>query len=232
MEKILVFTATYNEKENIEKLVYEIFRSNKNLDIYVIDDNSPDGTATILEKISKNNDNFYYKIRESKLGLNTAHILAYDYAKENNYDKLITLDADFSHDPAEIPKIIDLLNKYDFVIGSRYAEGGKNIQPFFRYLISYFGNKLIRTLLRIKMKEFTTSYRGFNLNKLKNFDLKIVKGKGYSFFMETVVRINRLGFSCVEFPIKFKDRKYGKSKIPKTEIFRTLKNLIYLSFEK
>ncbi len=232
MEKILVFTATYNEKENIEKLVYEIFRSNKNLDIYVIDDNSPDGTATILKKISKNNDNFYYKIRENKLGLNTAHILAYDYAKENNYDKLITLDADFSHDPVEIPKIIDLLNKYDFVIGSRYSEGGKNIQPFFRYLISYFGNKLIRTLLRIKMKEFTTSYRGFNLNKLKNFDLKIVKGKGYSFFMETVVRINRLGFSCAEFPIKFKDRKYGKSKIPKIEIFRTLKNLIYLCFVK
>ena len=232
MEKILVFTATYNEKENIEKLVYEIFRSNKNLDIYVIDDNSPDGTATILKKISKNNDNFYYKIRENKLGLNTAHILAYDYAKENNYDKLITLDADFSHDPVEIPKIIDLLNKYDFVIGSRYSEGGKNIQPFFRYLISYFGNKLIRTILRIKMKEFTTSYRGFNLNKLKNFDLKIVKGKGYSFFMETVVRINRLGFSCAEFPIKFKDRKYGKSKIPKIEIFRTLKNLIYLCFVK
>ncbi len=232
MEKILVFTATYNEKENIEKLVYEIFRSNKNLDIYVIDDNSPDGTATILKKISKNNDNFYYKIRENKLGLNTAHILAYDYAKENNYDKLITLDADFSHDPVEIPKIIDLLNKHDFVIGSRYSEGGKNIQPFFRYLISYFGNKLIRTLLRIKMKEFTTSYRGFNLNKLKNFDLKIVKGKGYSFFMETVVRINRLGFSCAEFPIKFKDRKYGKSKIPKIEIFRTLKNLIYLCFVK
>jgi len=99
-------------------------------------------------------------------------------------------------------------------------------------LISYFGNKLIRTLLRIKMKEFTTSYRGFNLNKLKNFDLKIVKGKGYSFFMETVVRINRLGFSCAEFPIKFKDRKYGKSKIPKIEIFRTLKNLIYLCFVK
>ena len=166
------------------------------------------------------------------MGLNTAHILAYDYAKENNYDKLITLDADFSHDPVEIPKIIDLLNKYDFVIGSRYSEGGKNIQPFFRYLISYFGNKLIRTLLRIKMKEFTTSYRGFNLNKLKNFDLKIVKGKGYSFFMETVVRINRLGFSCAEFPIKFKDRKYGKSKIPKIEIFRTLKNLIYLCFVK
>ena len=82
------------------------------------------------------------------------------------------------------------------------------------------------------MKEFTTSYRGFNLNKLKNFDLKIVKGKGYSFFMVTVVRINRLGFSCAEFPIKFKDRKYGKSKIPKIEIFRTLKNLIYLCFVK
>ena len=232
MEKILVVTATYNEKENIEKLIYEIFRSKKNVDVFVIDDNSPDGTGEILKKISKENNNFYYKIRSGKLGLNTAHILGYNYAKENKYEKLITLDADLSHNPKEIPKIIDLLNDYDFVIGSRYSKGGKNIQPFFRYLVSFFGNKLIKSLLRINMNEFTTSYRGFNLIKLKDFDLNFVKGKGYSFFMETVVIINRMGFRCSEFPIQFEDRKYGKSKIPKIEIFRTFKNLILLYFKK
>ena len=232
MNKILVFTATYNEKDNIEKLINVILKLGNNIKMLVIDDKSPDKTYEILEKISKKNDNLIVVKREKKLGLNTAHIMAYEYALKNNYDKLITLDADFSHDPNEITKIIDFLDKYDFVIGSRYIEGGKNVQPFFRYLISYLGNKLIKLVLKINLNEFTTSYRGFNLKKLNNFNLNQIKGKGYSFFMETVIVLNRLGYKCFEFPIHFKDRVQGKSKIPKIEIFRTFKNLILLFLKK
>ena len=232
MNKILVFTATYNEKENVEKLIDVILKLRNDIKMLVIDDNSPDKTYEILEKISKKNDNLIVVKREKKLGLNTAHIMAYEYALKNNYDKLITLDADFSHDPKEITKIIDFLDNYDFVIGSRYMSGGKNVQPFFRYLISYLGNKLIKLVLKINLNEFTTSYRGFNLKKLNNFNLNQIKGKGYSFFMETVIVLNRLGYKCFEFPIHFKDRIYGKSKIPKIEIFRTFKNLISLYFKK
>ena len=232
MNKILVFTATYNEKDNIEKLVNEILKLRNDIKMLVIDDKSPDKTYEILEKISKKNDNLIVVKREKKLGLNTAHIMAYEYALKNNYDKLITLDADFSHDPNEITKIIDFLDKYDFVIGSRYIEGGKNVQPFFRYLISYLGNKLIKLVLKINLNEFTTSYRGFNLKKLNNFNLNQIKGKGYSFFMETVIVLNRLGYKCFEFPIHFKDRVKGKSKIPKIEIFRTFKNLMLLFMKK
>ena len=232
MNKTLIFTATYNESKNISKLIKRIIQLRQKIDLLIVDDNSPDGTSKIIEKFSKKYKNIILKKRTGKLGLNTAHILGYNYAKENKYEKLITLDADLSHNPKEIPKIIDLLNDYDFVIGSRYSKGGKNIQPFFRYLVSFFGNKLIKSLLRINMNEFTTSYRGFNLIKLKDFDLNLVKGKGYSFFMETVVIINRMGFRCSEFPIQFEDRKYGKSKIPKIEIFRTFKNLILLYFKK
>ena len=232
MNKILVFTATYNEKDNIEKLINVILKLRNDIKMLVIDDNSPDKTYEILEKISKKNDNLIVVKREKKLGLNTAHIIAYEYALKNNYDKLITLDADFSHDPNEITKIIDLLDKYDFVIGSRYTDGGKNVQPFFRYLISYLGNKLIKLVLKINLNEFTTSYRGFNLKKLNNFNLNQIKGKGYSFFMETVIVLNRLGYKCFEFPIQFKDRVQGKSKIPKIEIFRTFKNLMLLFLKK
>ena len=232
MNKNLVFTATYNEKDNIEKLVNEILKLRNDIKMLVIDDNSPDKTYEILEKISKKNDNLIVVKREKKLGLNTAHIMAYEYALKNNYDKLITLDADFSHDPNEITKIIYFLDKYDFVIGSRYIEGGKNVQPFFRYLISYLGNKLIKLVLKINLNEFTTSYRGFNLKKLNNFNLNQIKGKGYSFFMETVIVLNRLGYKCFEFPIHFKDRVHGKSKIPKIEIFRTFKNLMLLFLKK
>ena len=232
MNKILVFTATYNEKDNIEKLINVILKLGNDIKMLVIDDKSPDKTYEILEKISKKNDNLIVVKREKKLGLNTAHIMAYEYALKNNYDKLITLDADFSHDPNEITKIIDFLDKYDFVIGSRYIEGGKNVQPFFRYLISYLGNKLIKLVLKINLNEFTTSYRGFNLKKLNNFNLNQIKGKGYSFFMETVIVLNRLGYKCFEFPIHFKDRVQGKSKIPKIEIFRTFKNLMLLFLKK
>ena len=232
MNKILVFTATYNEKDNIEKLINVILKLRNDIKMLVIDDNSPDKTYEILEKISKKNDNLIVVKREKKLGLNTAHIMAYEFALKNNYDKLITLDADFSHDPNEITIIIDFLDKYDFVIGSRYIEGGKNVQPFFRYLISYLGNKLIKLVLKINLNEFTTSYRGFNLKKLNNFNLNQIKGKGYSFFMETVIVLNRLGYKCFEFPIHFKDRVQGKSKIPKIEIFRTFKNLMLLFLKK
>ena len=232
MSDILVFAATYNEKENINNFVNDIFDTSSELDMLVIDDNSPDETWKILEKISENNQKFFFIKREKKLGLNTAHQMAYNYAISHNYKKLITMDADFSHDPKEIPKIIDLLKKHDFVIGSRYFKGGKNTQPVVRYLLSFIGNKLIKHLLNININEFTTSYRGFNLEKLSSFNLKEIKGRGYSFFMETVVTLKRLGFDCKEFPIIFKDRKFGKSKIPKIEILRTFKNLVYLIFKK
>ena len=232
MSDILVFTATYNERENINNLVNDIFQISSEIDMLVIDDNSPDETWKILKKISEKNKRFFFIKRDKKLGLNTAHQMAYDYAISHNYKKLITMDADFSHDPKEIPKIIDLLNRHEFVIGSRYSQGGKNTQPIIRYLISFIGNKLIKYLLNINVNEFTTSYRGFNLEKLNQFNLKDIRGQGYSFFMETVVILHRLGFSCKEFPIIFKDRKFGKSKIPKIEIFRTFKNLIHLIFRK
>ena len=232
MTKTIVFTATYNEKDNIENFTSKIFEIDNSIKLLVIDDNSPDKTYEILEQISKKNDNLILIKREKKLGLNTAHIMAYEYALKNDYDKLITLDADFSHDPNEIGKIIDYLDEYDFVIGSRYVNGGKNVQPLFRYLISYLGNKLIKFLLKSSFNEFTTSYRGFNLKKLNNFNLSQIKGNGYSFFMETVIVLERLKYKSFEFPIHFKDRIYGKSKIPKIEIFRTFKNLISLYFKK
>jgi len=232
MGKILVFTATYNERENILSLINKILHLSKNIDILVIDDNSPDGTWDLLKKISKENKNLFIIKRNKKLGLNTAHQMGFDYAKNKNYEKLITMDADFSHDPREIPKIINLLDNYDFVIGSRYSEGGKNTQSIFRYILSFAGNKLIKFLLKININEFTTSYRGFNIKKLGDFNLRLIKGKGYSFFMETVIILYRLGYNCKEFPITFNDRKFGKSKIPKIEIFRTLKNLIYLFYNK
>ena len=231
MSKTLVFTATYNEKDNVSILVTKIINLNRDIDIMVIDDNSPDQTGELLKKLGKKIKNLKVIIREKKLGLDTAHKLAFDYSKENNYEKFITLDADLSHDPKEIPKIIDLLDTYPFVIGSRYMKGGKCEMSLQRLVLSVIGNKIIKFIFNMKSNEFTTSFRGFNLSKLDNFNLNMINSKGYSFFMETIYLLNKLGHNIYEIPIQFKNRTQGKSKIPKLEVFRTLKNLFILYFK-
>ena len=228
MSKTLVFTATYNEVQNIKKLISLIYKNFPKADILVIDDNSPDLTYKLLKKLKKKYKNLKIKLRDKKYGLDSAHKFAYDFAKKNGYVKLITMDADLSHNPIEIKKIVRLLDKSEFVIGSRYIKGGKCEMGFLRYLISVIGNKFIKFFLGIKCNEFTSSYRGFNLIKLKNFSLKKIKSKGYSFFMETVYLINKKNFKITEIPIIFKNRIYGKSKIPKIEILRTFFNAIRL----
>ena len=232
MSKTLIFTATYNEKENIKKLLVNLNHLKIDIDILVIDDNSPDKTWEILQELEKNSNNLKVIVRKDKSGLDTAHKLAFEYAKNNNYEKFISMDADLSHDPNEIPKMINILDKSPFVIGSRYIEGGKCEMSSHRLMLSIIGNKFIKRILRLDCNEFTTSYRGFNLLKLKEFDLNIVKSKGYSFFMETIYRLDKYGVIIKEIPIHFRNRRHGSSKIPGVEIFRTLKNLIILFFEK
>ena len=164
--------------------------------------------------------------------MDTAHKEAYEYAISNNYDYLITMDADLSHDPNEIKNFINYLSDFPFVIGSRYIKGGKCLMSGKRFLMSKFGNKLIKKVLQINSNEFTTSYRGFNLSKLKNFHLNKVSNKGYSFFMGTLFEIDKLGYKIKEIPIIFQDRQKGLSKIPKIEILRTIKNLFILFLKK
>ena len=231
-KKILIFTATYNEKDNIENLIRSINDNNLKLDIFIIDDMSPDKTYVKIQDLQKEYNNIFLKIRNGKSGLDTAHKEAYEYALSNNYDYLITMDADLSHDPNEINNFINYLSDFPFVIGSRYVKDGKCLMSGRRLIMSKLGNKLIKNVLRIDSNEFTTSYRGFNLLKLKNFHLNQVNNKGYSFFMGTLFEIDKLGYEIKEIPIIFKDRQKGFSKIPKIEILRTMKNLLILLFKK
>jgi len=231
-KKILVFTATYNEAENIESLIDSIKLYTPESHILIIDDNSPDGTSEIVKKKVSLNKNIFLITRKGKLGLDTAHKEAYEFALKNQYDYLITMDADFSHDPIEIEKILFNLNDYSFVVGSRYIKNGQCLMRGRRLAMSKYGNLLMKFLLRIDCNEFTTSYRGFNLKKLKNFHLNKIQTKGYSFFMGTIAEIDRMKYQIKEIPIIFKDREKGYSKIPKFEIFRTLINLLILSLKK
>jgi len=231
-KRILVFTASYNEKENIKKLILGIKGYLPEASILIIDDNSPDQTKEIIKELKKNISQLELIIREKKLGLDSAHKQAYDYAIKYHYNYLITMDADLSHDPKELNNFVKNLENFPFVIGSRYILGGKCLMKGSRLIMSKIGNKVIKFFSGINCNEFTTSYRGFNIRKLENFHLNSVKESGYSFFMGTLFEINKKKFAIKEIPITFVDRKKGISKIPKLEIFRTLKNLIVFFLKK
>tara|TARA_B100000929_G_C15472007_1_gene408192 strand:+ start:724 stop:1437 length:714 start_codon:yes stop_codon:yes gene_type:complete len=231
-KRILVFTASYNEKENIKKLILGIKYYLPEASILIIDDNSPDQTKEIIKELKKNISQLELIIREKKLGLDSAHKQAYDYAIKYHYNYLITMDADLSHDPKELNNFVKNLENFPFVIGSRYILGGKCLMKGSRLIMSKIGNKVIKFFSGINCNEFTTSYRGFNIRKLENFHLNNVKENGYSFFMGTLFEINKKKFAIKEIPITFADRKKGVSKIPKLEIFRTLINLIVFIFKK
>jgi dolichol-phosphate mannosyltransferase len=232
MKRILVFTATFNEAGNIGKLISDIFTIAPQVDMMVIDDNSPDGTGEILDKLSITNQKLSVIHRQGKLGVGSAHLQAMQYAVRNNYDALVTMDADYSHDPKYLPQMFSLLEKHDFVTGSRYMEGGRVGYGFVRTFISKVANIFARTFLSIKLKECTTSYRGFRKDLLVRILSTEISSTGYSFFFEMVYIISRLTQNVTEFPIYFGDRTEGESKISMQEIIRGITTLFKLFIKR
>ena len=222
-KKILVFSPSYNEKVIIKKFIKKFFYYNK-IDLLIIDDNSPDGTANIIKAEKITNKFIKLIVRKKKSGIDTAHVDAYKYTIKNNYDYLITLDCDLQHDVADIKRFVNELNFNNFVIGSRYMLNGECNLKGFRYLLSYYGNKFLKYLFNVQINEFTTSFRGFDKKALKFLINKKIFSRNYSFFMEVVYMLNKYNFRLKEIPIIFNSRKLGYSKIPKTEIIRTLYN--------
>lgn len=232
--RLLIFTATFNEADNVEALVEEIWDTVPNAEILVVDDNSTDGTGGILETLKAESKGKLHVIhRPRKLGLGTAHKLAFKFAAANNYDALITMDADFSHHPRYIPTIVKLLSEgSEFVIGSRYVDGGSCDYTGIRLLISRTANILARNLLGIKLNEATTSFRGFSKELLSKLEIDTVKSNGYSFFIESVYRVGRATNSVVEFPIHFEDRRFGTTKISKSEVRKGVFTLVRLAVQR
>jgi len=229
--KILIFSATYNESKNISLFLKAIDDLSLNVDLLIIDDNSPDKTWQIIQDYSKNKKNIHLIIRNKKSGLDTAHKTAFEYSINNNYDFLITLDADLTHDPKKIPEFINELETNPFVIGSRFAKGGSLDAKGWRLALSYLGNKFFKIMFNIDCDEYTAAFRGYNLKKLNDFDLRNIKSKGYSFFMEAIYLINKKNIPIKEIPFYARQRYGGKSKIERIEILRTLINVFRLKFK-
>ena len=232
MKKILVCIPTYNESENIEILCKKILNLKKKVDLLIVDDNSPDDTSGIVEKLKLKNKKLFLIKREKKIGIGSAIRTGFNFALKKNYNAIITLDADFSHDPKKIPLFIKKLEKYDFVIGSRYIKGGKTDYKGIRNFLSRSANKLCSFFLNMPFSEFTTSYRIYNYKCIKMLNNKKLTAEDYSSLIEFFFYIYYSGFKCNEVPIIFKDRSKGNSKIPKLQIIYTFLKLITLSLKK
>ena len=226
---VLIALAAYKEAENLENLIDKIKLFAPHSTILVINDNSNDETKKIIDKI--NYKNLVYLERPYKLGLGTAHKLSMFYAIKFNYDFLLTMDADTSHDPCHIPDLLEKATTDSFVIGSRFCEGGKSDYTGTRKIISILGNFVARNFLNIKLLEITTYYRVYSVKLLKKLPYNELNAQGYSLGVKIVWFMKKLKANLIEVPIHFKDRNKGQSKIPKFQIFISSFDLFFLKFK-
>ncbi len=215
-EKILVIIPTYNEIDNIDKIIREIRAVNAMIDILVVDDNSPDGTAKRIMEIKKSVPNLFIIEREGKLGLGTAYVAGFKYALAKGYRYIFEMDADYSHDPKEIPNFLKAINDADLVIGSRYIKGVNVVNwPLSRLLLSYYANKYTHFVTGLPLADSTSGYKCFRREVLESINLDDIHSGGYSFQIEMNFKAWKKGFRLYEIPIIFIDRSIGKSKMSK-----------------
>ena len=229
MPKTLVAIATYNEIENLPHLVEAIRQNLPDVDILVIDDNSPDGTGKWCLERKSNDPNFDCIIRSGKLGLGTAVLAAMEYAIKNKYEFLINMDADFSHPPEKLPELLaPMTPETDVAIGSRYVQGGKiEGWPFYRRLMSRAVNAFAKICLGLRTRDNSGAFRCYRVATLErvlaqHISQGSIRSKGYSFFEEILFLLHRGGAKMVEIPITFTDRRFGKSKINLREAVKAI----------
>lgn len=221
--KVLIIIPTYNEKENIPRLIDAIFLNQKSVHILIVDDNSPDGTAAIVKNIQKENNLVHLLERPGKLGLGTAYLAGFKYALAKGYEFIFEMDADFSHDPKEIPNFLKAIEDSDLVLGSRYIKGVNVINwPMTRLLLSYFANKYSRIITGLPVHDATGGFKCFRSEVLEKIDLKKIKSNGYAFQIEVSFKAWRNGFRIQEIPIIFVDRQAGVSKISKNIMWEAI----------
>ena len=216
-ERGLVVIPTYNEKDNIARLIDQVLARDERLDVLVVDDGSPDGTGAIVDEIKASNPRVDIIHRDRKLGLGTAYLAGFKWALARRYAFVFEMDADFSHDPAHLPQFLDALSGADLVIGSRYRNGRVTVVnwPVGRLLLSYAANIYARVVTGLQLFDSTAGFKCFRREVLEALDLDAVRSSGYAFQIEMNFRAWKKGFRLVEIPIVFVDRTEGESKMSK-----------------
>lgn len=217
MDRKIVIIPTYNEKENIGKIIRAVFALEGDYGILVIEDGSPDGTAAIVRKLQDEFPERLFMIeRTGKLGLGTAYITGFKWCVENGYDYIFEMDADFSHNPADLPRLYQACAEggADLAIGSRYCNGISVVNwPIGRVIMSYYASVYVRTVLGMKVYDTTAGFKCYRRKVLETIDLDNVRMKGYGFQIEMKYTTSKLGFKIAEVPIIFMDRTEGTSKM-------------------
>lgn len=221
--------ATYNERENIGRLIEEIHQFAPQAHILVVDDNSPDGTGKLVDELAARDPRIHALHRAGKLGLGTAILAAMNYAMEYNYDLLVNMDADFSHPARYLPAMLAGMADHEVMIGSRYVPGGGTTNwPISRRAISQSVNCVVRSLFRMQVRDASGGYRCYRVSKLRQTHLDHLYSRGYSFQQEVLYRCYLAGCRIGETPIIFENRKFGKSKVSMKESVRSLSTIAYL----
>ncbi|MEN9722215.1 MAG: hypothetical protein RJB38_201 [Pseudomonadota bacterium] len=220
----LIVIPTYNEIDNLQPLLKAVLQvTPPSTEVLVVDDGSPDGTGQLADSLASADPRVHVLHRAKKMGLGTAYVAGFRWGMEQGFDELIEMDADFSHDPKYLPRMLELLKAHDFVIGSRYVSGGgtKN-WGLGRKILSRGGSLYSRLILGANIRDFTGGFNGWRRPVLQAMDLSTLRSDGYSFQIELKYRAFRSGFKFVEFPIIFEDRKVGKSKMNRRIVIEAL----------
>ena len=221
--KAIVVIPTYNEIENVEKIINAIFNVKPDINILIVDDNSPDGTAATVSGLMKSDERIHLIVRAGKMGLGTAYCEGFKYALERGFDAIFEMDADFSHDPNEIPNFLIALNENDLVIGSRYLTGVNVVNwPLRRLVLSYGANLYTRMITGMKIKDATGGFKCFKADTLRKIDLANIKSNGYGFQIELNFKVWKNNCKIKEIPIIFIDRRSGVSKMNKKIIYEAV----------
>jgi dolichol-phosphate mannosyltransferase len=227
MARVLVALATYNEIENLPGLVAEVFRVSPQVDILVVDDNSPDGTGRWCDEFARQESRLRCLHRPGKQGLGSASIAAARIAIEEDYERFVTLDADWSHDPRHLPELLRATETADVAIGSRYCQGGRiEGWPLHRHIMSGAINRLTRKMLRLPVCDSSGGYRAYHVAKLRDICLDDIQAHGYAYLEEILWLLSRAGATFVEVPITFHERRAGQSKISLREALGKLRTLL------
>ena len=221
--RTLIISPTYNERKNIQSLIEQVFELDSTYHLLIIDDNSPDGTAKKVEELQKKHSNLHLEIRPGKAGLGTAYLFGFQWALDKGYDSIVQIDADLSHDPNDIPRLLANLSNHELVIGSRYVEGVSVVNwPIRRLILSYGANYYSRFITGMPINDGTGGFKAWSASLLDKIKLNEVRSQGYSFQIEMNFRAWRLGASIKEEPIIFVDRTIGESKMSSTIMYEAI----------